>query len=417
MRKGGLVILLLALSTASAASVMQVSSDTTGITPGKTGVITLTFTNAGTDIAHDTKVVLKALDNPLTSSSLCNECTEYSNSQRLCLNYKDYCYNRVGDVYGSYSQDASFRVNIPSSIETGTYVAEFEVHYGSKNVTTNEVKTRRMSKQVVLEIDSLNVKPDVNIKKIKTPEIIHPGDEFNISVELANNGEVTAQELSIGLLSDYLKVKDTTSEQALGDLPVNEEKTVNYTLLADASIPPGVYDISFSLNYTDNEESYTESSDTGILIDGEADFNVFVQDISPDIITTDTEITVFVSVANTGVIDARSVSIEVKPCSDIELGITSEDFLGDLDAGDFTSTSFSFKPVNEGEVMINLTVKYTTPNGKKASYNTKERAVIRFSNAPARTSTGTNWVTIIIISAGAVITVYFLGKKFIKKKR
>jgi len=415
----GVITALIALNSASAltTSILQATHNSTGITPGKTGVITLSLTNNGADIAYDTKIALKAIDNPLTSNSLCNECETYSNAQKTCLAYADNCYTKVGDVLGSTGQEAIFRVNVPEDIESGVYVVEFDIHYQSKNLTTSATESRIINKRVALNINSLNVKPDVNIKKVTTPETISPGDEFNLTIELENTGDLKAQELNLMLLSDDLEVKGTTNNRAIGDLEVSDNKSVTYTLLADAALMPGVYTIGLVMNYTDNENSYSKNADTGILINGQADFNIFIQDISPDIITSDTEISAFISVANIGVINAQSVSIQINPCSDIELGNVNEDFLGDLDAGDFTSTSFEFKPKKEGEAEIKLTVKYTTPSGEKAEYNSTETIIFRFNKETTTTPIrGLNLTYIILGLAGIIIT-YFLIKRLTKKKK
>jgi len=415
----GVIALLLTLNAASAlpTSILQINDSTIGITPGKTGVIILSFSNAGNDIAYDTRVVLKSINSPLTSDSLCNNCLEYSNSQRMCLTYYDYCYTYVGDVYGGNGQDTSFKINVPENTESGVYVVEFEIHYGSKNTTTGVVESRRMTRRLALDINSVNVKPDINVKSITTTDIISPGDEFNMTIVLENSGEIESKETNLELITSYFKVKGKTNKVAIGDLGVNKQTSVTYTLLADAALTPGVYEVEFNTTYSDNENSYSKTSNTGILIDGVADFNVFIQDISPDIITINSELSTFISIANIGIINARSVSVEINPNSDIELGNNNEDFLGDLDAGDFTTTSFSFTPKREGELNIILTVKYTTPNGEKTEFNSTERIIIRYGGAEVKGMARGFDLTWLVYGGIAVVVVYFFIKKFIKKKK
>jgi len=416
-RVWGAILVLISLNCVMGYSVLQVSKTNTEMNPGETGVITLSLTNAGNDVAYNTRIVLKALDSPLTSDSTCNNCKEHSSTQRVCLEFRDYCYTQVGDIYGSNGQDASFRINVPEDIESGVYIAEFVIHYTSKNITSNVEINRQLTKRYALEVDNPNIKPEVSIKSIDSPEIISPGDEFNITVTLENTGEVEAEELIINLLSDDLEVKGTTNSRTINNLEVNEITIINYTLLADAALIPGVYGIDFALNYSDNDNSYSKTSSTGLLINGQADFNLFIQDISPDIITSDSEVTAFISVANIGVIDARSVSVQINPCSDIEVGMINEDFLGDLDAGDFTSTSFTFKPKKEGESRIELTVKYTTPSGEKIALNSTERIVFSFSDQKTTTMPrGYGLINITIIVIGIIIT-YFVIKRLLKKKK
>ncbi len=414
-----LIAALLCFGSAGAVStsILQVSSSVSGVTPGKTGIISLSFNNLGSDIAYDTRVVFKSLDYPLTSGSVCNDCVEYSNSQRVCVNYKDYCYVHVGDIYGSNSQSVSFKVSVPSDIGSGNYVAEFEVYYGSKNITTGVVEDRVKTEIVVLSVDSINVKPDVNVESIVMPEVISPGDEFNVSVKLINSGEVDANNVDLKLITGDFKTKDSTNKIIVGDLSSNDSVIINYTLLADAAIMPGVYELGFNVSYSDDDSSYSSISNAGLLIDGLTSFNVFIQDLSPKIITKDSIVNALISIANTGVLNAKAVSIKLNPSDGITLGNVNQDFLGDLDTGDFTTTSFYFKPNREGRIKLNLTVNYLTASGKRASYDVNQDIVIGFGvdDKSVKEDSGSQVNTILIAFLVIVIVYLIIKNRKIKK--
>ncbi len=375
-----LLAIALCLNTAAAisTSVLQVSSSTAGMIPGKTGIITLSFFNAGSDIAYDTKVVLKSLDSPLTSTSLCNECISYSNSRKVCYEYKDYCYRRIGDIYGSNIQQASYKIAVPENIESGNYVASFEVQYASKNTTTGAAETRYIDKQVVLVINNSDVRPKVEVKSITMPDVISPGDIFNVSIALENNGETNAKDVKTKLTTTF-KTIGSTNEKLAGEINKGNVKVVNYTLAADPSVSPGVYELGVGITYSDNEKSYSSSGNAGIIVDGNTSFNIFIQGISPESIIKDQTLTALISVANTGIINAKSVSIKLNKSPNIITGNVNQDFLGDLDAGDFTTTNFKFTPKSEGEVILNLSVSYLTPSGKKVRFSSPQRVIIRYA--------------------------------------
>jgi hypothetical protein len=392
---------------------LQPSSSSTGLTPGKTGIITLTISNPETETARNTMIVMKTIDNPLTSNSVCNECLESSSSQKYCLNYKDYCYTNLGDIHYGNSKDVSFRVNIPESIESGVYLAEFELRHDSKNITTGAVTTKREIINAVIDIESINIKPNINIKQVITPEKISPGEEFNISIILENDGDLNAKDISTEIITSSFNTKRTTNKLLINNLSVGSNKTINYALMSDASLTPGVYEIIINTTYSDNENTYSDSSETGIMVDGETQFNLFIQDISPDVITKNSLVNALISVANIGIINAESVSIKLNPNSKIELSNVKEDYLGTLDPGDFTTTSFDFTPKQEGEINLNLTVTYTTPSGDQVKYNSTETIIIRFQEATITTQRMPiiNWI---IIVAVIVIISYLLIKKIRK---
>lgn len=403
------------ISTASA--VLTVSDSTTGIVPGRTGVIILSLVNGATDIAYDTKIVLKSLDAPLNSSLTCNECIEYSTSRLMCFTFREDCYTSIGDIYGSNGQEAIFSIIIPENTKTGVYVAEFEIHYSSKNATTGQMEARYQTKKVAMSINSINVKPDINVNSVIMPETISPGDEFNISITIKNTGEVNARNVNLELITSDFKAKGGTNKESIGNLNINETSTINYTLLASASLNPGVYDLRLNATYSDESNSYSKVSSTGVLLDGLTDFNIFIQDISPDIITSDTEVSALISIANTGVVNAESVSVKLNPNNGITLSNNNEDFLGTLDVGDFTTTSFKFTPNNEGEINLNLTLSYTTPSGKRTSINTTQRIIIRFQDSTIKRSVTPNDVISVMVYAGVIIAVIYFYIKVKRKKK
>ncbi|HLE06456.1 MAG TPA: hypothetical protein VI790_03820, partial [Candidatus Nanoarchaeia archaeon] len=109
-----IIIALLIINTASAT--IQTSSLTTGLTPGKTGILTIRITNpSSTNTVYDTKIVLTGIDAPLISNKTCNECTSYSSTQKVCLTYKDYCYLTLGDLYSLNTKESVFKINVPET--------------------------------------------------------------------------------------------------------------------------------------------------------------------------------------------------------------------------------------------------------------------------------------------------------------
>ncbi|HLE06223.1 MAG TPA: CARDB domain-containing protein, partial [Candidatus Nanoarchaeia archaeon] len=276
-------------------------------------------------------------------------------------------------------------------------------------------ETHRETISVPITITNTNVKPDINVKSITTPEVIHPGEEFNITIELENTGKINAKELNLELISGVFEIKGKTNKVYLGELGINEITTANYTIITDAKTTPGIYTIELNMTYSDDNKTYNKKTDTGVLVDGTTDFKVFIQDISPDIITKDTEINALISIANTGIINAESVTIQINPCNDIKLGNVNQDFIGDLDTGDFTTTSFKFKPAKEGELKVGLTIEYMTPSGKKTTFNTTETIIINYSQA-VTSAPKVTFSDVMLVIVAVMIIAYFLKKRRKSKK-
>lgn len=413
MSKIKAIMVLLLMSTANA-SVLQAVPTITGINPGSNGTITITLSNTGTDIAYDTKIVMRAIDTPLTSEKLCTQCNTYSNLEKRCTDYATWCYINAGDVQAGNNQIINYKISIPENIEEGTYFAYFDVHYGSINATTREVNNRRKDVQVVLEITNINAKPEITIKSVSAPEELSPGQEFNITVTIENTGKIKAQKVNTELITNDFQTKGMPNNIIINELSPGTITEKTFTLISDAAINPGVKKITYQVSYTDNKETYSTTTTSGILIDGKTEFTIYLQDISPSIITKDTIINSLISIANTGIINAKSVTIKINENEQIITQNVKQDFLGDLDVGDFTTTSLEFKTLNEGMIEIPLTIEYTTPSGDRITQNITEKAVIRYTQQATEQKT-IGFSDIILIIGTAALLLYLLKKRKSKK--
>ncbi len=412
-----------ALAATPVYPVIQVNSSTTNMKPGETGYITISLSNDGAQPAYSTEISFTRLDEPLSSSRVCTNCMVYSTTRKFCLNYAQECYYQMGDVYGNDAKDITYEISIPVNISTGYYLAEFLIRYISYNSTSSTELTKYVYKHEILRIENNEIKPDLIINKAVTnPEVINPGQKFNATLSIENSGSFNASNTKVRINSTSFSTYSAPNIASIGNLSISEVKEVLFELVSDKSLLPGVHAIAINLTYDkDSDNHYSLLGDFGVIVGGNSTFEVFIQDIDPELIVNGTDTAVILSIANTGIMDADSVSIKLHSSQDIALKNVREDYIGDLDSGDFTSSSFSFIPEKQGSIELIFELSYTNQLGERINYNFTESIYLGY--APVMDASGIRFAWLpewllgnsgaIILIAVIVMLLYF----FLKSKR
>jgi len=356
------IILISLVNNASAltTSVLQVNHTVTDMTPGKAGIISLSLTNLGTDISYNVKTVLNSLDNPLNSTLLCNDCNTYSNSQKRCITYEDYCYVIVGDVYGSNGQNVVYKISVPEDIDSGYYVASFDIHYDSKNITTGVMESRQITKKVAFNINSLD-EPDIIIEKVDSMGVINPGNDFSFILNLSSDHDLRNVELSInpGEASGIV-LNDDTNIRKFGELIVGDEQQVIFNLITGEEVTLGTKVIPISVSYFYDGVQYFENFTTGLEVTGLAELSFSDIETVPFNPVVDEQFKLRVEVENTGSTSAENVTISL--LSDTLTGLNRK-FTSSIKKNNFGETVFYLTPSVDGLNEFQVIVEYSDELG------------------------------------------------------
>lgn len=357
-----LLMIPLLITTAFAAMpggpIVSIVSSQDNLYPGEKGYLTLTLSNDGDSPAYNTKFTLIGLESPLTSDKLCSICLLYDSTRQLCLQYKDYCYINLGNIYGSNVKMYSVPIIIPENVTSGYYKADFQLEYN--NGSSGE--TAYIDYSVLLKINNENSNPNLVISSIVLPsEGINPGEEFEVILNIKNDGAQTAENIKLELESESFKTIGTSSIIKLSDIPGGSTEQVVLNLISDDSTSIGVHDATINLTYSKNSYSYSSVSSFGLRVGGvTTNFEIFVQKISQD---TSGAISLDVSVANVGLVNAKSASLTLNNGEVIVSSLNSK-YIGDLASGDYTKASFTF---TQGQIRNNTRQEgnNTIPNGNQ----------------------------------------------------
>jgi|GEM_PF-4450544 len=283
-----LLLTALLISTAMASgSGITVSSQQVNMVPGKTGYLTLSLTNAGATPIYDVKIAFIGIDNPLSSTELCNACKLYSNARKACLEYQSDCYVNLGDLYSSNVKSRVYPISIPETVSDGYYIAKFQLELGSDTY---------IDYNVLINVSRVKTNFELIIKNLA----VKTSGDLSIEVELANVGLTEAKGVKMTLNKDNVSVGNIDSSY-IGDLAPGKFSKATFTFnagqlpnrtlqsfrngfnMTQGSVPPGnfnmtqpnvtfngVKDLVFSVSYTNPAgdrliENFTKQIDLSLL--------------------------------------------------------------------------------------------------------------------------------------------------------
>ncbi|MCX6815916.1 MAG: hypothetical protein NT120_03630 [Candidatus Aenigmarchaeota archaeon] len=167
------------------------------------------------------------------------------------------------------------------------------------------------------------------------PSILTPGKPTAVNFTLSNSGTAFIRNVVFTWSESNNKILPLGSGniEYVQDISPGESAIIPFTLVADPSATSGVYTLTVDITYTIGT-NITKSLNTnmGMFVGGAGDFDVSVQD--------STSGTTSLSIANVGANPATSVSVSIPDQDGYVVTGSSSSFLGNLNPGDFTLTSF-----------------------------------------------------------------------------
>jgi hypothetical protein len=286
------------------------STNPTVIAPGNDGYIQLTLKNAGTAATSRVRISRISLDPDIIASG-----------------------DWVGDLSPLGAGDSVtslFKFKVSETASSGLHSLTFYIDYSadSTSKTINPNAIVNVQSPSALELTSIS------------PSSLRPGERTNMTFTLANKGGSSISNIIFSWTSSGNTILPLGSDNRVVVLAIGANS--HYDIQTEVSVSPsatsGVYPLSISIQYTDKSgANQTISSTAGVEIGGETDFDVSVQD------STATSTTL--AIANIGASTAYSVIVSIPQQENFRVTGTSTNVMGNLDAGDYTLTSFQITSI------------------------------------------------------------------------
>ncbi|NLZ30302.1 MAG: S-layer protein [Methanomicrobiales archaeon] len=352
-----MLLVALALIPAAAASTVSVSDYTVTpaiLMPGDEGTITVVLTNAA---SAATGPALSIRVDP-GGVNATQEMPGSAYIENVLLSSKDVgvlsgSYQDIGELGPGQSIPLTFRIRAPG--EEGIYFPEVWVRVRGAAGVKYPIPVNVNSAYALIKRPALRVERAV-------PASVDPGDPFNVTLTLLNEGQAGANDISVSINASSHAITPKTSESYyIPRLDPGEESTLSISFETDINAPLGLEPIFVTINYLSADLTpFQQISTIGIPIVGRAEMGVASIRTEPSLVSAGDRVDLTIRIENTGTADAKSARATI---DDLNLSGTKEAFLGTIEPGNDGPAVFSLQTEHEGDFPYTLTVRYTDDYG------------------------------------------------------
>ena len=229
----------------------------------------------------------------------------------------------------------------------------------------------------IITISLTNLALAVTIKSV-TAQTFTPGQDGDIIIEIENNLDKKAKDLSVSLdLKNLPFIPIGSSEDSISELDEEEEEEFIFKIKSANDIKPGDYEIPYAIRYAIDNEQRSRSGSIGIKVQASPDLTFTLSTEKPIIGIQDK---ISLKIINKGFADARFVSVKILP---LGLTLLSDDevYIGTINSDDFETADFEviyqtntlrffaiieYKDFNNKKITQNINIPITVYTEEKA---------------------------------------------------
>ncbi|NMA11004.1 MAG: S-layer protein, partial [Methanomicrobiales archaeon] len=383
-----LILILLLAPAATAAPSVIVSNFTVTpavLMPGDEGTITVVLTSTALPAAGSPLNI--RLDPGTGEMNTSTETEENAYIENVLLHSTDVevmsgSFQDIGEIGPGQSFPVTFRIRAPG--EEGIYFPEVWVSVRDGENVRYPVPVNVGTAYAIAKRPALRVERTV-------PASVDPGDPFNVTLTIHNDGQATASDIAVGVNATSGGIAPRNAENYyIPELEAGGDAVLNLTFETDTSAPLGLTPILVTVDYRGADLAPSRQVATiGIPVVGKAEMGVASIRTEPARITAGETVDLTIRLENTGTADAESVRATIEG---LALPGSKEAFLGTIEPGNDGPAIFSLVADEAGEFGYTLVVRYTDDYGEHTVRQALQVVV-----------TGQNPVPMIAVAAAALI--------------
>jgi len=261
-------------------------------------------------------------------------------------------YNRVGELGPGQSIPITFLIQAPD--QPGVYFPEVWIRVSDATSLKFPIPVNVNSEVQIQK------RPQVTVNKQLPPSVI-PGDDFNATVSLTNEGQLAASNLQVTVNTSNPSITSKTpGTYHIEKLGPGEQKTLDMEFSTDKKSPLGISPVNLVIDYQNPDGTFTRQVETlGVNIRGQAQLDISQVTTDPVRISKGDQFTLYIRVENTGTDDAKSVNANI----DLPLPGTKEAFVGKIEPNNDAPAPFNLQADRSGDIPYILTLEYTDDYG------------------------------------------------------
>ncbi len=301
----------------------------------------------------------------------------------------------IGEIGPGQSFPLTFQIRAPG--EEGIYFPEVWVSVRDGADVRYPVPVNVNSAYALIKKPALRVERTV-------PASVDPGDPFNVTLTLYNEGGASASDISVNINATSGAITPGNSENYfIPELGAGEESVLDLTFETDTSAPLGLTPILVTIDYRSADlAAFRQVATIGVPIVGRAEMGIASIRTEPSRITAGDPVDLTIRLENTGTADAESVRATIE---DLSLPGSKEAFLGTIEPGNDGPAVFALQAGEAGEFDYTVAIQYTDDYGAHTIRQALQVVVAESSPIPA------------IAAAAAILIIVIVAAVFWYRRR
>ncbi len=296
-------------------------------------------------------------------------------------------FKRVGEIGPGQSVPLTFSFRAPA--EEGIYFPEVWVRVSGATAVKYPIPVNVNSQYALIK------KPAIRVER-SVPANVVPGDPFNLTLGLFNDGEAAANDITVSVNASTQSITAATPQTYyFQELAPGEQATLDMRFLTDTDTPLGLQPILITVTYLNADGSvFREASTAGVPIQGKADLGIASVSTDPSPITVGDQISLIIRIENSGTGDANSARATI---GGLPLPGGKEAFMGTIEPKNDAPAVFTLTANEAGTFNYTLTITFTDDFGTHTTEETLQMTVTRSNNIILLVAV----LVIVLIAAGA----------------
>lgn len=261
-----------------------------------------------------------------------------------------------------------FRLYVDEAAPKGIYEIPFLVSWKVEGLipVQKPYGTEYTNKKSVMVNSWVRIVGSRNLAKLDVlnitmiPEVVKPGDTFDLGLTLKNVGGEPADSINVKLLPTppFTPIGDD-AETYLGSLDPDKTHDITFKINVDIAAPSRQYTMNFITIYESRNIRFRKNGSFGILVKGSP--TIYIQEIilEPSKLEPDTEGLLMIRIINTGTERAEDVKIRIIGANNILT--ETYHFIGEVGINKVETASFGIyvdPSLKKGVYGLNIDITY-----------------------------------------------------------
>ena len=250
-----------------------------------------------------------------------------------------------------------------------------------------------------------------------SPDKVAPGQRATLDLNIDNNFEDDATDVSVKLILDNLPIAPYGEgvEKTLDKINTDKGKEISFDVVVASDAKSQTYKIPVLITYKTNNIPVTKTDFVSLIVISKPEISV----TTSDYLIKGKEKTLTVKIINSGLENVKFLSIKINPVSGITLLSSQKEYIGDLNSDDSDSAEFKIIAQESAASQINIPFEVTYTDSATKSYTENYNINLKVYSEKEAIQLGltTQSNGLLYIGGMVIIILVFIFYRMLKRKR